>query len=346
MEIGGETSKNHILFIKVSHSSFINADEKLLRNHFPVDTYFYGTDKGFKAGIAIIKMMMFLLLNIRKYALIYIWFADYHSLVPSLFSYLFRKKTIIVLGGFDVAKIPNLKYGAHTKKMRSLFVKASCYFADGLIAVSQFVKDEAIINIGTQILSKIIVIYNAIDVESYVNTHQDRNNQVLCISAAQDMNRAYIKGIDRFVNLAQQMPNYNFVLVGVTDPILMDKLGINKVKNIECFSFMKKKDLLQMYNISKVIFQLSIVESFGLAVVEAMSCGCVPVVANVGGLREIVDQDFGYKVDRMDDKQIQTSIIQVFNTFITKSQLAQRTVLNRFSIKEREKKILDFISDL
>ena len=337
-------NRNRILFIKVSDSSFINEDEKLLKRHFEVETYFYGTETGMKAGVSMVKMILFLLFNIRKFSTLYIWFADYHSLIPSFFSYLFNKKIFIVLGGFDVAKIPDLNYGAHVSRIRSLFIRASCHFANGLIAVSEYVKGEAEKQIGKKIIQKTKVIYNAVDLSVFRDVNELRENQVLYVSAAEDKRRAQIKGIDRLIEIAVQVPEYQFLLIGVSDLFIEQKMGLSIPNNIQIFPFLKKDDLLELYNKSKVVLQLSVIESFGLAVVEAMACACVPVVSDVGGLKEIVNNNLGYTVDRTSDQQIIASIKDALYTYDVKSIQSKKSVQERFSISIREKQILDFIS--
>ena len=44
----------------------------------------------------------------------------------------------------------------------------------------------------------------------------------------------------------------------------------------------------------KVYLHPKINEHFGISIVEAMSCGCLPVVHNSGGPREFVPKDFRF----------------------------------------------------
>jgi len=149
-------TKKKMLFVKVSNASFIKLDESILRKHFHLTTYFYGTSRGLKAIFSLIKLFLYLLVNVWNYSIIYIWFADYHSVFPALFTSLFKKKTVIVLGGFDVAKIPEHNYGAHISVVRSLFIRASCKFSYKLFAVSSFVKLNSLKTIGLGIEHKTV----------------------------------------------------------------------------------------------------------------------------------------------------------------------------------------------
>lgn len=338
-----KNTKKNILFIKLSNASFITQDEIILKKNFNVTTYFYGTNKGLKAIQSLIRVFFYLFVNIWKFSIVYIWFADYHSVFPALFTWVFKKKTIIVLGGFDVAKIPEHNYGGHMKPIRSFFIKASCYFSYKLLAVSEFVKQSSQISISSKMLFKTEVICNAIDTHDFRNLNRSRKNQIIYVSAAEDLKRAQIKGIDRLLHIAQLLPEFTFILVGVSDTFLKQEFEIRNIANLRTIPFVKKDKLISLYNESKVVLQLSIIESFGVAVIEAMSCGCVPVVSNIGGLKEVVSDDNGYKVDRMNDIQICDSILNAIDSFEEKSPLLHDYVSQKFSVQSREKALIKVI---
>lgn len=335
---------SNILLIKVNNSSFINLDETILKNNFNTTTYFYGTEKGIKSVISSLKLLLYLIRNLRKFKYYYLWFADYSSVIPAVFAKIFNKKLIIVLGGYDVAKIPELNYGGHIKNIRSAAIKLSCNLSYKLIAVSQYVKEEALQNISNKLFNKIEVIYNTIDTEKFKITNQkERLNQIICVSAASSKNRAILKGIDRVIDVAIKMPNYKFIIVGISKEFLEQTFNITKPENIETVSFINHSNLITVYNQSKIVLQLSVLESFGVAVVEGMACGCVPVTSNVGGLKELSNSSFGYKIDRANTPEICDAIIDGINTFNEKYLLASAEVTKRFNSKTREKAIADLI---
>ena len=337
------TNTKKILFIKISNSTFILKDEEILNRHFEVTSYFYGTEKGFKAGISLIKQFFYLLLNTWKYDLIYIWFADYHSFFPALFSRLFNKKIMIVLGGFDVMKIPELNYGGHISGIRSRIIKASCRMSDQLIAVSDYAKTQAAKNISPQVVSKTEIIYNGIDTAFFKDLKKERQNKIIYVSAAQDERRARVKGIDKLLEVAKSLPDYEFLLVGVADGFL-EKIFQDHPENIKTISFVSRDKLVALYNEYKIVLQLSVIESFGVSVVEAMACGCVPVVSDVGALKEIVRPEYGYLADRNHTDSIRGFILDAFKTYKEKSVSAQEIVIKNFSDEKRKKAILDVIN--
>jgi glycosyltransferase involved in cell wall biosynthesis len=73
------------------------------------------------------------------------------------------------------------------------------------------------------------------------------------------------------------------------------------------------------------------IETYGLAILEAMSCGCVPVVADFNGPGEIVDADVGVKVPLTNPD----SFIGEYADAI-ESLAADPDLMNRFRLRSRE----------
>ena len=78
--------KPSILFVYINYSSFVKADFDILSANADVTKYQFKPVKGLiKMGIELFKELYFLIFNISKYDAVYIWFGDYHSLLPVSF---------------------------------------------------------------------------------------------------------------------------------------------------------------------------------------------------------------------------------------------------------------------
>ncbi len=105
------------------------------------------------------------------------------------------------------------------------------------------------------------------------------------------------KRMDLFVNLAARLPHYKFALIGSLDPERTPYFEQLKKHAPENLSFIlsplrKVKDLLAR---AKAYVHSAVNEHFGISIVEAMAAGCVPVVHDSGGPREIVSDKVGFR---------------------------------------------------
>jgi len=97
--------KPKILFVCPTFSSFIQNDLDILRRHFDVRVAHYQGKK---------RMLKFLIETLKGVLwsdLTFSWFADVHAFVAVLVSRIFRKKSIVVVGGYEVAKVLEVKEG-------------------------------------------------------------------------------------------------------------------------------------------------------------------------------------------------------------------------------------------
>lgn len=71
-----------------------------------------------------------------------------------------------------------------------------------------------------------------------------------------------------------------------------------------------QSELQSFYDRIDILLMPSRSEGFGLTAIEGMARGCVPVVANVGGLPEVVTQDCGYLHNPEDIVDIAAKIVE------------------------------------
>ena len=140
-----------ILFIYPVFGTFVKKDYEILKKHFQIRKFHYKAGKKITINLqSQIKMFIWLLKNIWLAKFIYIWFADYHSFLPVLFGKIFKKKSIIIVGGYDAVSIPELEFGVFYKKLRSSFAKFSYKNANIIIPV-----DESLIESVNIILKRV-----------------------------------------------------------------------------------------------------------------------------------------------------------------------------------------------
>ena len=91
-----------ILFVCPTFSSFIQNDLDILRKHFDVRVAHYQGKNG------IPKFVIATLKGVLWADVTFSWFADVHAFATVLFSKIFRRKSIVVVGGYEVAKVQRI----------------------------------------------------------------------------------------------------------------------------------------------------------------------------------------------------------------------------------------------
>jgi len=110
---------------------------------------------------------------------IIIWFASFHALPFILINKLFNKKIYIIAGGYDVANIPNIKYGSMMKGFRRKMGQWILKHTTNVIAVSNSNKNEILRNTHVP-PNRIKLIYNAIELKNQKENF-DKKTQILTV---------------------------------------------------------------------------------------------------------------------------------------------------------------------
>jgi hypothetical protein len=292
--------KPTILVISAGFYSFVENDINILKHKFEVITYIVKPEKGVKAIRNYLKLAFFLSRNIRKIKFYFVWFADYHSFMAAVFAFLFKKRLFIVIGGYDAANLKELGYGVHTNWFRSFLVKLSCLQATKIFPVSVITQKLLFDNIHLDLSYKSKIIYNLVNTNFFsYNKSVAKENTVICVSNASNLKTMQVKGIDFFAEVARNTPEFKFILVGISG-VVQKNLSEKNIKNLAIFPFLDKQHLVQLLQISKVICQFSLYESFGVALAEGMLMGCVPITIQNLGAAEVVDENFGIILENQD----------------------------------------------
>jgi len=172
----------------------------------------------------------------------------------------------------------------------------------------------------------------------------DHNEGYDVVTAAlfDSWHRVRLKGIDTFVESAALMPDVEFVVIGGSGE------GLKRIRdlapsNVAFIRPSTQEELIHYYQRGRVYCQLSCYESFGLALAEAMSCGCVPVATRNGALPEVVG-DTGFYVQYGDSKAVAAAIE---NALLSgKGKQARDRITKFFSIERREADLVNEILQL
>lgn len=266
-----------------------------------------------KDKLKIIKMVIFLLKNMiyfsmGKYDLVHINGANFG--IIAYFASFFKCKYIYTIHGCpyrDIERTEGLKKNI-LSYINEKFMKIIVKRAEKVLTISKFCQAELWSNYEI----KSDVIYNGfnkfiIDDDRPIDDSDilNKGKKVIFISVGRMIEcKNPFRVIDIFKIAKKQISNAYLILIG--EGILEKNIKeyINK-NNLENDILLKKRvDFSQMgmwYRKSKYFISGCDIEGFGLAALEAVACGCIPILPNKGAFPEIfLDKKYLYDVNNID----------------------------------------------
>ena len=205
--------------------------------------------------------------------------------------------TDITLVGLEPSFLPLVKFS----------IEESC----GVTAVSRFLKEKTITNYNIE--KEIAVIYNFIDIELFKprenNNFRDRiapKGEKILTHTSNFRPVKRVPDVIKIFNKVKKELSCKLVLIG-DGPDRSECESLTRELNLQNdVHFLGKQDgLAEILSASDLFLMPSQSESFGLAALEAMSCGIPTISSSVGGLPELnIHNETGYiaeigDIDRM-----------------------------------------------
>lgn len=334
-----------ILMIQLHPSTFVRRDEEMLSSFATVEVFQFRHQRGFSIFSELIRQKWFLLRNIWSSHIIYIWFADFHAVLPALFARLTGRKCVVVIGGVDAAYLPQYRYGTKSRLLGRLSLWLTVRMAHLLLPVSQFTLNDISRNVSSRLVRKSKVIHNCYSPAQIVSPALGNRHLVLSIAMASSESTLYIKGVDLFLNAAALMPDLNFMVVGLSGGAmnLAKRIAPPNVVLSEPISFEKLKEL---YAQTRVICQFSRQESFGIALLEGLAAGCVPVIANCCGPAEVFSGADVPAIDEFEPAVAAEAIKSAYRMEAARLKEIQQMVLPRFDCVLRSNRLQEILCQL
>lgn len=334
-----------ILFIKKSNSKFVIRDENILSKEYNLKRYNFGNAKGITVFPKFIKIFFWLFKNIWKSDIIFSWFCDYHTLLPVLFGKLFRKKIVIVIGGFDAAKVDEIDYGAHQESFRSKIIQLCSNISHLLLPVSKNTERELFRNIKLKEQNKSTVIYNGVDTNIFHNKETIKKKCSIITVGGVNKTSIKRKGIKLFAEAAKHLPIYSFYLVGKCTPEGLQIIEPIVPKNLVITDKISDSKLNKLMHESKIYVQASLHEGFGISLAEAMYCRCVPIVSKKAAIPEVVGNT-GYYLHNLAVSELVDKIKKGIKDYQKLNDKARDRIIRNFTLDIREKNLLNRLSKL
>ncbi|MFH0861101.1 MAG: glycosyltransferase family 4 protein [Candidatus Altiarchaeota archaeon] len=333
--------RKKILFVRTSadvNAPFVQNDIDLLRKHFDIRIVdFIFTKKNLKGTL---EGIVTLIAGVFWSDLTFSWFASTHAYMAIWLSKLFRKKAVVVVGGLEVAKIPDINYGFLLNPKSARMVKFILENADRVLTVDDGLKIDAIKNVGVN-GSSIQTVALGFNHEKF-KPGDEKGKLVITVSKCENWGTVRLKGLDTFVESAKFLPKVRFVVIGIEGDALT-KLKNIAPPNVELIGYINQKRLGDYYQKAKVYCQLSLREAFGCSLGEAMLCGCVPVGTNAQGVKTLIG-DTGFYVPYDNPKVTADAIEKAL--YSEKGRIARNRIKVKFTLERREKELITVIDNL
>lgn len=322
-----------ILFIRRGRTRFEDYDLKILSKHFSVTDFQFELNK-----------LHLLVTHIWKCDYVYYWFPNDYKFFVSVFAKLFLKK-IIVVGGGQMATADNKEnrsYAGVKYRIFYIFFARMCLkIANVVIAVSKYEKNGLLRFINED---KVILIYNCVDLGIFKFNSDKSYNLILTLS---QLNWEYYKrkGLDTFVELAKKMKEYQFVIVGKDhEDGVSTYINSLNIKNLSLINNVSDNELKKFYSDANIYCQLSRQEGFGVAIAEAIACGCTPIVSSRGSISEVAGPNAFYidESRRFDD--IKNLILKAIKYDTISRKIDAERILEKFNPKIRESSLIKTIN--
>ncbi len=336
-------------------SSFVKKDLETLKQYYNIDPIqprafivpWFG-----KSPLGIFKLFF----KIMKCDLVFCWFADINAFYSVLFAKIFRKKSIIVVGGVDAACEYSIGYGYFCKFFPRLVVTSLYRMVDKILVVDHSLKRNLIKYLPFKkiVNNKTFIVPTGYDSKEWTPTSKPKENTVLTVGTV-NTNTLFRKGFITFIQAARKFPKTKFVLVGKLSLPIRTILSLvnfhsgsvsslHLPENLKLTGFVSKEELLKYYRKAKVYCQLSLFEGLPNALCEAMLCECVPVGTFANGIPKAIG-NIGFYVKFEEISSIVEGIRKALNTNSNLGALARKRIIAKFTLDKRKRELIRIIDE-
>jgi glycosyltransferase involved in cell wall biosynthesis len=322
-----------ILYVHSRKASFVAIDRDILAERYEIeDLYQPGRRPNPLKVIG----------GVLRADLVFGWFASWHTFFPITLAWLLRKPSVMIIGGFDVANMPDIGYGHQQGGLRRHASRWIFRRAGRLVTNSNYSLSE--IERNTPIRpGSVTVVHHGVP-DPFGELPAGEKEQLALTVGAVDRGTLVQKGQLPFVEAAGELPELRFVLAGRWLDESVEELRSRAGDNVELTGWLSQDDLLDLYRRAAVYVQASRHEGFGLAVAEAMLAGCVPVVMNVTAMPEVVG-DAGVLIESPSPEDVATGIRRALALGPDAGLAARERILTAFPMERRREGLLRVVEE-
>jgi glycosyltransferase involved in cell wall biosynthesis len=269
-----------ILFVYSRDSTFIEIDRTLLQRRWEIRDW--PQPRSLVNPFAVASA-------VRRADVVFGWFASWHTFWPVTLAWLFRRPSVMVIGGFDTARMPEIGYGLQQRRIMGRVSRWVMRRATRLVTNSHYSQREIEANVGLR-PSRVRVVHHGVPDPFGELPRGPRDRLAVTVGVVERRNLER-KGLLSFVRAAAELPDVEFVVAGKWVDDSVEDLRAATTQNVRLTGWIEQDELDALYRRASVYVQPSRHEGFGLSVAEAMLAGCIPVVSEAGALPEVVGDE-------------------------------------------------------
>ena len=341
-----------ILYITSVETAFTVRDREMLSPHFEIRSLTF-TDKALALPLYFIIQFFQLLVYLPVTSQYLCFFGGYHTVLPVIFGKVFGKRVIIQCGGTDAMHLPHIDYGNYRKKWlkkATVFSFKNCTLilpVSSALVQSTYTYDllaprkQGLLNLIPDLTTPIEVVHNGFDQEFWLDSQLEKEpfTFVTVATGISKKNRAFVKGIDLIIQLAEFFTDYTFILVG-------DAHFETSLPNICVKPAQPKEGIKQIFQKAQFYLQVSTSEGFPNSLAEAMLCGCIPIGSQVGEISNIIGET-GFVLPRKNIKDLIQIIHKLPQSNLNELRIqARKRIVDRYTYSKRKEKMLEILTHM
>lgn len=322
-----------ILFVHNSPTKFVQIDLALLRERYAIREWYQRT-----------RFVNFpsLFRAVSQSDLVFGWFASWHTFFPILFARVLKRPSVLVVGGYDTANMPEIGYGSQRGGVKRRVARTTMRTATRLTAFSEFSREETIQNTGIH-PDRVVMIYIGAENDGG-GTRQQKEQMAITVGNV-DRDNLQRKGLEPFVRTAAFLPEVPFVVIGAWRDSAIDHLRAIATPNVQFTGWVNDEKLQDYFARARVYVQASRHEGFGLSVAEAMLQECVSVVTRAGALPEVVG-DVGIYLDSQEPSDVAEGLRRALALDESWGRRARERITREFPLSRRREQLYALIDSL
>ena len=321
-----------LLYVHSRKASFVSIDREILAERFEIeDLYQPGRVPNLPKVVR----------GVLRADVVFGWFASWHTFLPITLAWLLRKPSVMVIGGFDTANMPDIAYGHQRSGVRRhasrwIFRRATRLITNSSYSLSEIERNTPVPP------ERVTVVHHGVP-DPFKQAPGTKERAALTVGAI-DRTTLVQKGQLPFVQAARELPDVRFVFAGKWLDDAVEELRAAAPPNVELTGWLSDDDLHAAYRSAAVYVQASRHEGFGLAVAEAMLAGCVPVVMNVTAMPEVIG-DAGVLIESQEPAAVAEGVRKALAMGTGAAARARERILTVFPMASRSEGILKVVDE-